>query len=147
MTIQEQLMADLKDAMKQKLTVKKSVITMLRASIKQVEIDERRALSDEEIIEIIAKQVKQKKSVIEEFVKGDRQDLADEAQEEISVLEGYLPEPLSEEELKALVLDAIAQTNASSMKDMGKVMGIVSGQTKGRADGKVLSGIVKGLLG
>lgn len=146
MTIQERLMADFKDAMKQKLTLKKSVITMLRAAIKQIEIDERRTLSEDEIIDIIAKQVKQKKNVIEEFIKGDRQDLADEALAEISVLEGYLPEPLSVEELKTLVADAIQVTEASSMKDMGKVMAIVSEQTKGRADGKVLSGLVKELL-
>jgi len=146
MTIQELLMVDLKDAMKQKLTLKKSVITMLRAAIKQIEIDERRTLSNDEILDIIAKQIKQKKSVIEEFIRGDRQDLADEAHEEISVLEGYLPEQLSEEELKALVLDAIKESNASSMKDMGSVMALVSNQTKGRADGKVLSGIVKDFL-
>lgn len=146
MTIQELLMVDYKNAMKQKLILEKSVIIMLRAAIKQVEVDERRSLDDEEVIDIIAKQVKQKRNVIEEFVKGDRQDLADEALAEIAVLKGYLPEPISDEELKTLVLDAINKTNATSMKDMGKVMGIVSGQTKGRADGKVLSGLVKELL-
>jgi uncharacterized protein YqeY len=146
MTIQEKLMADLKDAMKQKLSLKKSVITMLRAAIKQVEVDERRSLEDDEILDIIAKQVKQKRSVIEEFIKGDRQDLADEAQEEILVLEGYLPEPLSEEELRILVKDAIETSQATSMKDMGKVMTIVTGQSKGRADGKVVSQMVKDLL-
>ena len=146
MTIQEKLMVDLKDAMKQKLSLKKSVITMLRAAIKQVEVDERRSLEDDEILDIIAKQVKQKKSVIEEFIKGDRQDLADEAQEEILVLEGYLPEPLSEEELRILVKDAIETSQATSMKDMGKVMTIVTGQSKGRADGKVVSQMVKDLL-
>lgn len=146
MTIQEKLMVDLKDAMKQKLSLKKSVITMLRAAIKQVEVDERRTLEDDEILDIIAKQVKQKKSVIEEFIKGDRQDLADEAQEEILVLEGYLPEPLSEEELSILVKDAIETSQATSMKDMGKVMAIVTAQTKGRADGKLVSQMVKASL-
>lgn len=146
MTIQEKLMVDLKDAMKQKLSLKKSVITMLRAAIKQVEVDERRSLEDDEILDIIAKQVKQKRSVIEEFIKGNRQDLADEAQEEILVLEGYLPEPLSEEELRILVKDAIETSQATSMKDMGKVMTIVTGQSKGRADGKVVSQMVKDLL-
>jgi hypothetical protein len=119
---------------------------MLRAAIKQVEVDERRTLEDDEILDIIAKQVKQKRSVIEEFIKGNRQDLADEAQEEILVLEGYLPEPLSDEELRILVKDAIETTQASSMKDMGKVMGIVTAQSKGRADGKIVSQMVKDFL-
>lgn len=146
MNINERLMADLKVAMKEKQKVRKSVITMLRAAIKQIEVDQRVELGDGEIIDVIASQVKQKKSVIEEFLKGGREDLADEAREEISILEAYLPEQLTEEEVKAIVSEAIAETGAESMKDMGKVMGICTAKTKGRADGKLVSQIVKSFL-
>jgi len=146
MSIKDQLMVDLKEAMKQKQKLRKSVITMLRAAIKQVEVDKRVELSDEEVIDIIATQVKQKRSVIDEFLKGGREDLADEARAEISVLEKYLPEQLSEDELKTLISGVISEVNATSMKDMGKVMGIVNPQVKGRADGKTVSQIVKGFL-
>lgn len=146
MNIKERLMADLKVAMKEKQKMRKSVITMLRAAIKQIEIDKRIELSDEEIIDVVASQVKQKKSVIDEFLKGGREDLAEEAREEISILEAYLPEQLTEEEVKAIVSEAIAETGAESMKDMGKVMGICTQRTKGRADGKLVSQIVKSFL-
>lgn len=146
MTIQELLMADMKNAMKQKLQLEKSVITMLRAAIKQVEIDKRVSLTDEDVIDIVATQVKQKRGAIEEFAKGGRDDLAEEAEAEIKVLEKYLPEPLTEDELKAIVAAAISEVDAKSMKDMGKVMGLVNPQVKGKADGKTVSTIVKALL-
>lgn len=146
MNIKDQLMVDLKEAMKQKQKLRKSVITMLRAAVKQVEIDKRIELSDEDIIDVIATQVKQKKSVIEEFTKGDRIDLADEAREEIKVLETYLPEQLTMDELKAIIDEAIQSTGAETMKDMGKVMGKVTPLVKGRADGKTVSTIVKDFL-
>jgi len=143
MNIRDQLMVDLKDAMKQKQVLRKSVITMLRAAVKQIEVDERRELSDAEVIDVVVTQVKQKRSVIDEFLKGDREDLADEAKAEIAVLEKYLPEQLSMEELKAIILDVISETGAETMKDMGKVMGIVNPKVKGKADGKTVSQIVK----
>lgn len=146
MTIKELLMADMKDAMKNKLQLKKSVVTMLRAAIKQVEIDKRVELSDEEVIDIVVTQVKQKRGAIEEFLKGDREDLADEAKAEIAILEKYLPEPLTEAEIKEIITAAISEVSASTMKDMGKVMGIVNPKVKGRADGKTVSQIVKSLL-
>jgi uncharacterized protein YqeY len=146
MNIKEQLMIDLKDAMKQKAKLRKSVITMLRAAIKQIEIDKRIELTDEEVIDVIATQVKQKRSVIDEFLKGGREDLADEAKEEIAVLVKYLPQQLTEEEIKTIVSDVIAEVGATSMKDMGKVMGQVNSKTKGRADGKTVSQIVKDFL-
>lgn len=146
MNIKEQLMVDLKEAMKQKQKLRKSVITMLRAAVKQIEIDQRKELSNEEVIDIVATQVKQKRSVIEEFLKGDRPDLAEEAKEEIAVLEKYLPEQLTVDELKSLISDIIAETGATTMKDMGKVMGMVNPKVKGRADGKTVSQIVKDFL-
>ncbi|MBI9015310.1 MAG: GatB/YqeY domain-containing protein [Clostridiales bacterium] len=146
MNIKELLMADLKDAMKRKEVLRKSVITMLRAAVKQIEVDERRELTDDEVIDVVVTQVKQKRSVIDEFLKGDREDLANEAKAEIAVLEKYLPEQLSMDELKAIIADVISEVGATTMKDMGKVMGMVNPQVKGKADGKTVSQIVKDYL-
>lgn len=146
MSLKDQLMVDLKAAMKEKDAVKKACVTMLRAAVKQIEIDERIELNDGQIVDIVAKQIKQKKGAIEEFSKGDRQDLVDEAQAEIDFLTTYLPEQLSEEEVKALVEATIAELGASSMKDMGKVMSEVKVKAAGRADSKVVSDLVKALL-
>lgn len=146
MSLKDQLMDDLKVAMRDKEKLRKSVITMLRSAVKQVEVDERRELDDEAILDIIAKQIKQKNNAIIEFGNGNRPDLVEEAQEEIKVLMTYLPEQLSLEEIQVLVQKTIAEVGASSMKDMGKVMGIVSAATKGRADGKTISECVKAAL-
>ncbi|MBN2897790.1 MAG: GatB/YqeY domain-containing protein [Clostridia bacterium] len=146
MSLKDQLMVDLKAAMKEKDAIKKASVTMLRAAIKQVEVDERIELNDDQIIEIVAKQIKQKKGAIEEFRKGERQDLVDETQAEIDFLSTYLPEQLGEDEIKALVEATIAEMGASSMKDMGKVMGAMKAKTAGRADNTVVSDLVKALL-
>ena len=146
MLLKDQLMEDLKVAMKEKDVVRKTTITMLRAAVKQVEVDQRVDLEDEDVIQIIAKQIKQKRAAIEEFEKADRQDLVDEAHQEIKVLEAYLPEQLSEEALKAIIADAVAETGATTPKEMGKVISLVSGKTKGRADGKLIATLVKEML-
>lgn len=146
MLIKDQLMENLKVAMREKNVVQKNTITMLRAAIKQVEVDQRVDLEDEGVIEIIAKQIKQKRSAIEEFEKASREDLVDEAHQEIKVLEAYLPEQLSEEALKAIIAEAITETGATTPKEMGKVITIVSGKTTGRADGKHIATLVKELL-
>lgn len=146
MSLKDRFMADLKQAMKEKNTMLKNTITMTRAAVKQIEVDQRIDMDDNGIIEIIAKQIKQKKGAIEEFEKGGRADLADEAREEIKILSAYLPEPLSADELKAIVLKAIQDTGAASVKDMGKVVSAVMPQVVGRADGKEISTLVKSLL-
>lgn len=146
MSLKDRFMADLKQAMKEKNTMLKNTITMTRAAVKQIEVDQRIDMEDSGIIEIIAKQIKQKKGAIEEFEKGGRADLADEAREEIKILEVYLPEPLSAEELKAIVLKAIEETGATSVKEMGKVVSAVMPQVVGKADGKAISELVKSLL-
>ncbi len=146
MLLKDQLMEDLKVAMKEKDVVRKTTITMLRAAIKQVEVDQRVDLGDEDVIQIIAKQIKQKRAAIEEFEKANRQDLVDEAHQEIKVLEAYLPEQLSEEELKQIITDAVAETGATTPKEMGKVISLVSGKTTGRADGKLIATLVKEML-
>ena len=146
MDIKKCLMADLKTAMKNKDSLLKSVITMLRAEIKQIEVDKRIELSDEDVIDIIAKQIKSKQSAIEDFRSGDREDLAEEALAEIDLLMKYLPEQLSQEELESIIKAVVEEVGATTMKDMGKVMGIVNPKVKGKADGKTVSTIVKSLL-
>ena len=146
MSLKDTLMVDLKTSMREKQTLRKSVITMLRAAIKQIEVDKRIELGDDEVIAIIQKQIKQKRTAIQEFLKGERQDLVKESEDEIEILSIYLPAQLSEDELKAMVIDEIKALHASSMKDMGKVMGVLKSKTAGKADGQTLSRLVKELL-
>ncbi len=143
MSLASKLTDDLKDAMREKDKVRKSVITMLRAAIKQIEVDERRELSEDDVIDIIAKQIKQKKGAIEDFSKGGRDDLVEMTKAEIDILMTYLPEQLTEEAIVDIIAKAIETTGAASMKEMGKVMGIVSEATKGKADGKLVADLVK----
>jgi hypothetical protein len=146
MNLKDLFMQDLKTAMKEKQELRKLTITMLRAAVKQIEVDQRIELEDAAIIDIIAKQIKQKKAAIEEFAKGGRQDLVDEANAEIDVLMAYMPQQLSREEIIAIVKDIIQSTGASTMKEMGKVVAEAKDATKGQADGKTLSDVVKELL-
>ena len=146
MSLKDLLMDDLKIAMREKDTILKSVVTMLRAAVKQIEVDQRIELDDEAIIDIIAKQIKQKHNAIVEFQNGNRQDLVDLTEKEIELLMVYLPEQLSEEEVVKMVQDAINTTGATTMKDMGKVMGIVTNASKGKADGKLVADLVKKAL-
>ena len=138
MSLKDKLMDDLKSAMKDKDTVRKNAVQMVRASVLQVEKDNKITLDDEGVIEVVAKEVKKRKDVLPEYEKSGRQDLIDELTREIEVLMVYLPQQMSEEEIEALVIDAIAQTEAKSMKDIGKVMAVIMPQTKGKADGKVI---------
>lgn len=146
MTLNEKLMTDLKDAMKNKDSIKKSVITMIRAAIKQKEVDERVELTDDDILDIISKQQKQRKDALTEFEKAGREDLIEQTKQEIELLAFYLPKQLTDDELEKIVSDAIQATNAQSMKDMGKIMGKVNEVAKGRADGKRINEMVKKLL-
>ena len=142
MPLKERLMADLKEAMKSKIKVKKDTVTMVRAAIKQKEVDDRVELSDAEIVDIIAKQIKQKKDSISDFEKGNRQDLVDLTQEEIKILLEYLPPQLSDEDLDSIVKDAIEETGAQTKKDLGKLMALIMPKVKGKADGKRVNEIV-----
>lgn len=146
MSLKKQLMDDLKTAMKEKDRLRKTTVTLLRAEIKRFEVDERRDIKEEEIIDLISRQIKQKKSAILDFRRGDREDLAVEAESEIDILMAYLPKQLTEEELKAIIEEAIEALEAKTMKDMGKVMGRIRNDIKGRADGKTASDMVKALL-
>jgi uncharacterized protein len=143
MSLESRLMEDLKTSMKSKDTIRKNTITMVRAAIKQKEVDERKKVSDEEVIEIISKQLKEKRNVINEFRKGNREDLVELTEKEIEILIPYLPKQLSEEEVEEIVKNAIKEVNATSMKDIGLVMKTVMPKVKGKTDGNIVSKMVK----
>ena len=146
MSIKDKLMADLKDAMKSHNKLRKDVITLIRSAIKQREVDERIELTDEDILTIISKQLKEKKSSIEDFKKGNREDLVKQTEDQMKILLEYLPKQLSQEDLKEIVKDAIDKENISSMKDIGKLMKAVMPQVKGKADGNAVNKIARELL-
>ena len=143
MTLKQKLQEDLKTSMKNKDTLRKSVITLIRSSIKQVEVDKRIELNDDDIIDIISKQLKQRNDSLEQFLDAGREDLVEETRSEIEVLKEYLPQQLSEEELNEIVKLTISEVGATSMKDMGKIMSVIKPKTKGRADGKLINKLVK----
>jgi len=144
--MKDQLLQDLKDAMKSKDTLRKNTITMLRAAILQVEKDSQKTLTEDEMSAIVAKEVKKRKESITEYENAGRQDIADDLRKEIEILSKYLPEQLTNEEIEKMVDDAIAESGATSQRDMGKVMGLLRPKTQGKADGKVVSDIVKAKL-
>ncbi len=137
---------DLKEAMKARNELKLSTLRMLKSAIKNKEIDKKQPLSDNEILDILQKQVKQRRDSIAEFQKAGRQELVDKETAEIVILELYLPKQLSEPELKAIVQKAIQTTGAKSKADMGKLMKEIMPQVTGRADGKQVNQIVSSLL-
>jgi len=143
MSLKEVLQQDLKAAMKDKDSIRKSVITMTRAAVLQIEKDKKIELDDEGVIEVIARGVKQRKDSIPEFEKGNRLDLVENIQKEIDILMAYLPQQLSEDEVSRIVADTIIEVGAQSARDMGKVMSALMPKVKGRADGKLVNIIVK----
>ena len=143
MTIKEQIMADMKASMKAHDTARLSAIRMLMAAIKQKEVDERVVCGDAEITAIIAKLVKQRHDSIQQYRAANRMDLADKESAEIDVLSAYLPKPLSEEEILAIIDEAIVATGASGMAAMGKVMGMIKPKLTGRADLGKVSALIK----
>lgn len=139
MGLKEKLMADLKEAMKEHDKVRKDTISFARAAIKQHEVDNRVELSDEEIIPILAKQVKMRKDALADFEKAGRADLVEAYNEEIKILESYLPEQMSLEKIKKVVADAAESLGIEGGKqNMGKLMGAVMGKLKGKADGNTV---------
>jgi uncharacterized protein YqeY len=142
LSLLDRLNQDMKQAMKDKDSLKLSTIRMLRSAIKNKEIDKRRALTDAEVEEVILSEVKKRNDSVTEYEKAGRQDLADKEKAEIEVLKAYLPEQLSEDEVRALVEEVIRETGASSKADMGKVMGVLMPKVKGRADGRLVNRLV-----
>lgn len=143
MGLKESLLKELKEAMQNKDTLKKDTITMLRASILQVEKDGQKELSEDDMLAIVAKEVKKRKESIGEYEKAGREDIVNNLKREIEILEVYMPKQLSNEEIREIVKNAISETGAASVRDMGKVMQNVRTKTQARADGKLVSDIVK----
>lgn len=146
MSLKEKLMQDMKASMREKDILRKNTIQLVRSAILQEEKDNQVELSDEQVIQIIASQVKKRKSSIPEYEKGGRTDLVEELNKEIKILMTYLPEQLSDEELASIIDDVINEVGASSMKDMGKVMSAIIPKVQGRADNKKVSESIRNKL-
>ncbi|EDO7331193.1 GatB/YqeY domain-containing protein [Campylobacter coli] len=143
MNLKEQILNDIKEAMRQKDDFKRDTLRTLNAAFKQVEVDERIELSDERILKIIASEIKKRKDAIELYSKGGREDLA---QKEIALFESYLPQQLSDEELQAALKEMIANLGVSSLKDQGLVMKEAKAKFGARVDGKRLNVTLRELL-
>ena len=141
--LKEKLLQDFKEAMKEKNELKKNTILMVRAAILQIEKDTQKELNDDAILEILAKEIKKRKDSLEDIEKSGREDLIKQVNDEMAIIKAYLPKELSLEELEKIIEEVIAETGATSMKDMGKVMQAAKAKTAGRADNKVINEIVK----
>ena len=144
--LKKRLQNDLKTAMKEKDTFKRDVIRFVMSAIKQIEVDERKELSDADIEAILVKQIKQRNDAIAQFKEGGRDDLVEKNEKELTILKSYLPEPMSEEEVREVLKAIVAETGAESMKDMGKVMGAAKAKIGSRAEGRLINQIAKELL-
>jgi uncharacterized protein YqeY len=147
MTLLETLREAQKDAMRAKDKLRLGTIRMTLAAVKQREIDERIELTDGDVLAIITKMVKQRKDAAQQFSAAERIDLAEIEHAEIVVLESFLPQPLTSDEINALISEAMTATGAEGMQDMGKVMGVLKPQLQGRADMGKVSGLIKAKLG
>ena len=146
MSLKARVTEDMKAAMRAKDAQRLSAIRLLLAAIKQREVDERKDMSDPDVMSVIEKMIKQRRDSIEQFQKGGRQDLVDVEQFELSVLRGYMPQALSDAEVVAAVAAAIQSSGAKGMADMGKVMAVLKAQMAGRADMGKVSALVKSQL-
>ena len=146
MSLNERLSDDMKQAMKSQDKFRLSVIRMIRSSIKNQEIDQRRTLEDNEVLDIIGREIKQRKDSLQEFTKAGREDLAENVAAEIDIISVYLPKQLTEEEVKEIVQQTIQETGASSKADMGKVMATLMPKVRGRSDGKLVNQLVQQFL-
>ena len=146
MTLKARITDDMKTAMRAKDAQRLSAIRLLLAAIKQREVDERKDMSDTDVMSVIEKMIKQRRDSIEQFQKGGRQDLVDVEQFELSVLQAYMPQALSDAAVEAAVATAIQTSGARGMADMGKVMAVLKAQLAGRADMGRVSALVKAKL-
>lgn len=144
--LKEKLLEDLKNSMKEKNELRKNVIQMVRAAILQVEKDKQITLTDNQIIDIMAKEAKKRRDSLEDYQKGGREDLVNNIKEEINIIEEYLPKQLSKEEVLAIVKEVILDVGATTMKDMGKVMKAAKEKIGAASDGKTINEAVKELL-
>jgi uncharacterized protein YqeY len=146
MSLKDRITEDMKTAMRNKDSARLSALRLLLAAIKQREVDERITLSDADVVAVVEKMLKQRRDSIAQYEAAKRQDLADAEKFEVSVLQGYMPQALSETEVQTAIDAAIAQTGAKSAQDMGKVMAQLKPQLAGRADMAKVSGLVKAKL-
>ncbi|QBR84659.1 GatB/YqeY domain-containing protein [Legionella israelensis] len=146
MTIKEQITNDLKDAMRAKDKKKLEALRLITAAIKQIEVDERIEVDDDRLLSILDKMAKQRRESIEQFEKAGREDLVDQEQYELDVISNYLPEPLTEEEIRQLIDETMQQLDAKTMTDMGKVMAQLKPKLQGRADMSEVSKIIRAKL-
>ncbi len=147
MSLKDLIIEDMKNAMRAGDKLRLGAIRMALAAIKQKEVDERITLDDEAVLSVLEKMLKQRRESITQFRDAGREDLAKREEAEAEILGAYMPEPLAEAELDAIVKTAISESGAESMRDMGKVMAIVKAQAQGRADMSAVSARVKALLG
>ncbi len=146
MSLRDTINQDVKNAMKAKDTKKRDALRLLTSAFKQIEVDERKELSDDDIIKIIQKQVKSRNDAAAQYKEAGRDDLMQVELDEIAFYEPYLPAQLSDDELSNALKEIIQKVGATTMKDMGKVMGMASKELAGKADGKRINGCVKTLL-
>lgn len=147
MSLKEQLKSDLKDAMRNKEIVKRDSIRAINTMIKQIEVDQRVELNDNEIIKLIQKGIKQRQEAIQQYKDASRDDLIAKEQEQIDIFSLYLPQQLDDDELQTQIKNIIEQVGATSMKDMGKIMNPAKEKLGGSVDGKRINEMVKKLLG
>jgi len=146
MSLQQRLDGDLKAAMKSSDSLKTSVLRMVKAAIKNKQVEKREELSDEEIISVLSTLTKQRRESIDLFSKGGREDLAEKERQELAMLQLYLPGQLSPEDLDRIIMEAINESSAEGVKDIGKVMRLIMPRVQGAADGKVVNQRVRELL-
>lgn len=146
MNLAERLNEDMKQAMKAGEKFRLSTIRMVRASIKNQEIELRRPLNDDEALQVVSRDLKQRRDSLQDFERAGREDLVEQMKGEIEIISQYLPQQLNEEEIKAIVMQTIQETGASSKADMGKLMGALMPKVKGRADGKLVNQLVQQVL-
>ena len=147
MSLKDRITEDMKSAMRAKEAERLGTIRMVQAAIKQREVDERITLDDAQILAVLEKMIKTRKESVAQFQSGGRTDLVEKENREIALLQAYLPEQLSDAEIDALIADAISQSGATSIKDMGKAMAIVKQKAQGRADIGAVSAKLKAKLG
>ncbi|MSQ98725.1 MAG: GatB/YqeY domain-containing protein [Xanthomonadales bacterium] len=146
MSLKAQILDDVKNAMRAQDRERLGALRLISAAIKQIEVDERIELNDAQVLAVLDKMVKQRRESLEQFEKAGREDLAAKERFELGIIQAYMPEPLSAEELTALIRSAIVQLGASSIRDMGPVMNALREQVQGRADMKAVSQAVKAQL-
>ncbi|MDD4295697.1 MAG: GatB/YqeY domain-containing protein [Ruminiclostridium sp.] len=146
MSLKETLANDLKTAMKEKDTIRKNAVQMVRAAILQVEKDQKIVLDDADVIDVVARELKRRKDSLPDFIRSGRQDLVDNINREIEVLSQYMPEQMPDNELEELVRNTINEVGATTIRDIGKVMKVILPKVKGKADGSKVNSLIRRIL-